>query len=82
MISNAVGWELITAFGATADGKWLAAHAHEYGFAISYPPDGEAVTGYIYEPWHIRYVGKACAADWKASGAVLVQFLERLAAGR
>ncbi|MDA0302091.1 MAG: D-alanyl-D-alanine carboxypeptidase family protein, partial [Chloroflexi bacterium] len=55
---------------------------HEYGFAISYPPDGEAVTGYIYEPWHIRYLGKSCAAEWRASGLVLVQFLERLSAAR
>lgn len=82
VISRSVGWELITQFGDTAEGKWLAAHAHEFGFAISYPPDGEAVTGYIYEPWHIRYLGKSCAGEWRASGLVLVQFLERLAATR
>lgn len=82
VISRSVGWELITEFGNTVEGKWLAAHAHEYGFAISYPPDGEAVTGYIYEPWHIRYIGKPCSAEWRASGLVLVKFLERLAAAR
>jgi len=82
VISQSVGWELITQFGDTPEGKWLAAHVHEYGFAISYPPDGEAVTGYIYEPWHIRYLGKSCAAEWRASGLVLVQFLERLSAAR
>ncbi|MGE3857345.1 MAG: D-alanyl-D-alanine carboxypeptidase family protein [Dehalococcoidia bacterium] len=82
VISRSVGWELISEFGATAEGKWLAAHMADYGFALSYPPDGEAVTGYIYEPWHVRYVGKACAAEWRASGQVLVKFLEQLPAGR
>ena len=82
VISRSIGWELIIPFGQTAEGKWVAAHAHEYGFAISYPPDDEAITGYIYEPWHVRYVGRACAAEWRASGMVLVQFLERLTAAR
>ena len=82
VISRSVGWELIIPFGETAEGKWLAAHSTEFGFAISYPPDGEAVTGYIYEPWHVRYIGKPCAAEWRASGLVLVKFLERLAATR
>lgn len=82
VISRSVGWELVTAFGDTREGKWLAARAAEYGFAISYPPDGEAITGYIYEPWHVRYVGTGCAAEWQASGLVLVRFLERLAAAR
>ena len=77
VISASIGWELIIEFGATPEGKWLAAHAHEFGFAISYPPDGETITGYIYEPWHIRYIGKGCSTAWKASGQVLVQFLER-----
>jgi D-alanyl-D-alanine carboxypeptidase len=80
VISASVGWELIEAFGPTIEGKWVTAHAHEFGFAISYPPDGEAVTGYVWEPWHIRYIGKPCAAEWKSSGLVLVRFLERLAA--
>ncbi|MFA7249087.1 MAG: M15 family metallopeptidase [Dehalococcoidia bacterium] len=82
IISRSVGWELIPAFGQTAEGKWVTAHAHEYGFAISYPPDGETITGYIWEPWHVRYIGKPCAAEWRASGLVLVQFLERIAAAR
>ncbi|GAA3327166.1 hypothetical protein GCM10020331_066040 [Ectobacillus funiculus] len=39
------------------EGQWLARHAHEFGFIIRYPKDKTAVTGYTYEPWHIRYVG-------------------------
>lgn len=38
-------------------GKWIATHAHEYGFIVRYPYWGEDKTGVTYEPWHIRYVG-------------------------
>jgi D-alanyl-D-alanine carboxypeptidase len=80
IISQSIGWELIVEFGDTAEGKWLAAHAADYGFAISYPRDGEAVTGYIYEPWHVRYLGTTCSKAWAASGMILVKFLEAVAA--
>ena len=78
--NSGTGWELVEQFGALPEGKWVTAHAHEFGFAISYPStEAEAVTGYVWEPWHVRYIGKACAAEWKSSGLVLVRFLERLA---
>jgi D-alanyl-D-alanine carboxypeptidase len=48
-------------FGGTAEAKWLKAHAAEYGFIIRYPKGKEAITGYKYEPWHLRYVGVAIA---------------------
>lgn len=73
--SRAVGWDLIPEFADTPEGEWLAQHAHEYGFALSYPPDSESATGYVYEPWHIRYIGVDCAAKWKASGPLLIRFL-------
>ncbi len=80
VVSKSINWELITPFGDTTEGKWLVAHASEYGFAISYPKDGEATTGYIYEPWHIRYLGTTCSKAWADSGLVLVKFLEAVAA--
>lgn len=46
-----------TEFEDTAEGKWLAAHAHEYGFIMRYPKGKESITGYAYEPWHFRYIG-------------------------
>ena len=55
--------ELETCFGETAEGKWLAEHAHEYGFIIRYPQGKEAIVGYQYEPWHLRYVGPELAAE-------------------
>lgn len=59
--AKSVGYGLVTAFGNTKEGQWLAHHAHEYGFIIRYPQDKEHITGYMYEPWHIRYVGKELA---------------------
>ena len=45
-------------FADTEAGKWVLAHASEYGFSLSYPKGYEDVTGYTYEPWHYRYMGK------------------------
>ncbi|GIP58717.1 M15 family metallopeptidase [Paenibacillus sp. FSL W8-0186] len=50
-------------FGGTKEAEWLAQHSAEYGFIIRYPEGKEAITGYKYEPWHLRYVGKEIAAD-------------------
>ncbi|MGB4291092.1 MAG: M15 family metallopeptidase [Dethiobacteria bacterium] len=68
-------WE--DAFGETPQGRWLAENAHLYGFALSYPPGWEHVTGYIYEPWHFRYIGVGKAREWKESGLVLCEFLKQ-----
>lgn len=49
---------LTNGFGKTKGGKWVAEHCWEYGFILRYQEDWEEVTGYKYEPWHVRYVGK------------------------
>lgn len=49
--------DLSQCFGTTPQGGWLAANAYKYGFIIRYPADKQSVTGYEYEPWHIRYIG-------------------------
>lgn len=49
-------------FGNTPAGQWLAQHSWEYGFILRYLQGKEAITGYQYEPWHFRYVGKEMAA--------------------
>jgi zinc D-Ala-D-Ala carboxypeptidase len=74
------GWELLESFAESPSGRWLADHAHEFGFALSYPRNGEAITGYIYEPWHFRFIGVAPALEWRASGKTLVEYLEILKA--
>lgn len=48
-------------FGDTPEGKWVAANAYQYGFIIRYPEGGTGITGYDYEPWHLRYVGPRAA---------------------
>jgi D-alanyl-D-alanine carboxypeptidase len=60
--------EVADCFADLPEGKWLAAHAYEYGFIIRYPKDKESVTGYRYEPWHIRYVGKELATEMHRTG--------------
>lgn len=57
------GTGLTEAFGESPEGIWTAEHCAEYGFIIRYPKEKTNITGYIYEPWHLRYVGKEAAAE-------------------
>lgn len=59
--SDSVGCAIETSFGSTKEGKWLKKNCYKYGFIIRYPKDKTKITGYSYEPWHIRYVGKNLA---------------------
>lgn len=52
---------LATSFGDTEAGQWLAEHAHDHGFVIRYPEGQEPITGFQYEPWHLRYFGEQYA---------------------
>lgn len=59
--TKSLGYKLITSFATTPEGIWLAENAHHYGFIVRYSKDKTDITGYAYEPWHIRYVGKGLA---------------------
>ena len=59
--ARSVNFRLDQSFGDTTEGQWLAENAHLYGFIIRYPYGKTEITGYSYEPWHIRFVGKAVA---------------------
>ena len=50
-----------SSFEGTAESNWLKDNCHKYGFIIRYPKGKDNITGYMYEPWHIRYVGKEFA---------------------
>lgn len=70
-IGEAMDLNLVSqSFADTEAYRWLQLHAAEYGFILRYPSDAQAVTGYIGEPWHYRYVGKDLASklynggDW------------------
>ncbi|MBE6753826.1 MAG: D-alanyl-D-alanine carboxypeptidase family protein [Ruminococcaceae bacterium] len=62
-------------FHETEQGKWLIAHAHEYGFVVRYPSDKTDITGIAYEPWHLRYVGKEHAAYMKKYDLCLEEYI-------
>lgn len=66
--------DLQACFGETPAGKWLQKHAHEYGFIIRYGNGQENLTGYQYEPWHIRYVGTDLAYELYKNNQTLEQF--------
>lgn len=72
--SPSVGYALSASFGASREGQWLARNAHYFGFIVRYPAGMEERTGYIWEPWHIRYVGKEIAAEIAARGITLEEF--------
>lgn len=61
-------------FADTPTSSWLSRHAHRFGYIIRYPARAESVTGYRYEPWHLRYVGQA-ASEIVARGLTLEQYL-------
>ncbi len=74
--SPSLDYELTEAFGDTPAGTWLSDHAHEFGFIIRYPKGKEAVTGYMYEPWHLRYVGLFVAKEIYIQDITLEEYLE------
>ena len=63
------------AFGDTPEAAWLAQHCADYGFIIRFPKGKEDITGYQYEPWHIRYVGVDTAKEIMSQGLTLEEYL-------
>ncbi|WP_088043652.1 D-alanyl-D-alanine carboxypeptidase family protein [Bacillus sp. EAC] len=62
-------------FGSTKEAKWLASKSANYGFIIRYPKGKESITGYKYEPWHIRYVGISTSKQIKKRNLTLEEYL-------
>lgn len=73
--SESVDFQLTEKYGDTKEGKWLVDHAHEFGFIIRYPENMEHITGYTYEPWHLRYLGVNLATEVKESNLTYEEFL-------
>ena len=59
---------ITTSFKDTAEGKWVNQNCFNYGYIIRYPENKTNETGYIFEPWHIRYVGKELAKELYNNG--------------
>jgi D-alanyl-D-alanine carboxypeptidase len=64
-------------WGQTKAGAWMRHNGWKFGFVMSYPKGKKSVTCYKYEPWHWRYVGREMAADIRASGLTLREYLWR-----
>ena len=67
-------------FADTPEGEWVAQNAHRFGFIIRYPDGAEDVTGYHYEPWHVRYVGVETAAEVFELDTTLEEYWDQPAA--
>ena len=75
--SPSVGYQLTEDYIHTPEGKWLNDNAYKFGFIIRFPKGKESITGYMYEPWHIRYVGKTAAKEIFNEGFTLEEYLEK-----
>ncbi len=74
LTAKSVNFHLIQGFGNTLEGKWLKENAANFGFIIRYPKGKEAITGYTYEPWHVRYVGLEVAKEIAKEGITLEEY--------
>ncbi len=74
--SPSVDYQLSNDYDKMEEGKWLADHAHQFGFIIRFPKGKSEITGYQYEPWHIRYVGLAAAKEMYEQELTLEEFLQ------
>lgn len=65
-----------SSFAGTKEAIWLANNSYRFGFIVRYPEGKESITGYKYEPWHMRYLGIENAAKVYASGLCLEEYLK------
>jgi len=73
---EALNYKLDTTFAETEEGKWVSENAHRFGYIIRYPQGKEKITGYAYEPWHIRYLGVELAEEIYESGLTLEEYFQ------
>jgi len=64
----AQGCAVMTCFGDTEAGIWVADNSWRFGFIVRYEEETTAITGYSYEPWHLRFVGQELAAEYSKEG--------------
>jgi len=65
-------------FAGSKEANWLAANAAAYGFIVRYPQGKESITGYTYEPWHLRYVGVKMAQEVTGKGLTLEEYFGKV----
>lgn len=72
-----VNFKLTESLGNTDAGKWLEDNCYKNGFIIRFPKGKEKITGYSYEPWHVRYVGKTLAKVLHDNKLTLEEYFEK-----
>ena len=79
LTTSGMGGKLNESFADTEAFAWLSEHAWEYGFILRYPESKKqvAITGYSYEPWHYRFVGRTAAEEMVRMRLTLEEYLER-----
>ncbi|MDR1664280.1 MAG: D-alanyl-D-alanine carboxypeptidase family protein [Clostridiales bacterium] len=73
-----VNGRLNGAFADTEAGRWIAEHCHEYGFVVRYAEEKTHITGIIFEPWHLRYVGRPHSSFMVENNLCLEEYAEYL----
>lgn len=68
------GCVIMTCFGNTPVGQWIANNSYKYGFIVRYPEGKDSITGYQYEPWHLRYIGIPAALGVYKSGLTMDEY--------
>ena len=69
------GTLLSVEFAQTEEYKWLLEHCSDYGFILRYDKGTRDITGFGFEPWHFRYVGKEVAKAITEEGVTLEEYL-------
>lgn len=72
--SASVEFDLLESFGSTPEGQFIKENAHKFGFIVRYPQGKTDITGYAYEPWHLRYLGIDVATDIYKSGKTMEEY--------
>lgn len=70
-------FKLIEEFAKTKEYIWLKENVHKFGFVIRYPEGKEEITGYLFEPWHLRYVGKELAKELCEKNLTLEEYIKQ-----
>ncbi|MDQ4501890.1 M15 family metallopeptidase [Sinomonas sp. ASV322] len=67
------GCNFAPCFAGTSAARWIAEHAYEFGFIVRYPFMLHDITGYYYEPWHVRFIGIEASTDMKRRGVATLE---------
>lgn len=76
--TSIVGYGLSEEFEETQDYKWLRENSYKFGYIVRYTKEKRHITGIIYEPWHLRYVGEEAAKEIVEKGLCFEEYCEML----